>query len=729
MLESKLPPQKAKKKSKIKISTLKNAGLILSLLVSLSLITVGSLQWRNFQRSQAQLKLARKSSAILPLLFQSPQQRASLLQEIAAAKKGSRDRSRARYLLAVDSLANYRGAAALTYLQGLERDYPLLAPQILLKTALAYRQNRQENEFQATLKHLIQTYPESPTVADALYLLNPKQLLPKFPQHPLTQAIASQLLTQQKKPFELLLLRAKYSREPNLNSIRDRLVLEHPAQLEPEDWEAIADGYWREAEHRKAADAYMLARSTPHNLYRAARGFHLNGNTDEAKRAYQRLIDEYHDARETGQALLYLASISGGDEAIVYLDKAIAKFPQNAPQAYLSKAVIHDAFDKSEAATLARQKLLKDYKNSATTIEYRWQTAHQLAAQGDKQKAWQWMQPVITAEHNSQNSEFAPKALYWTGKWAKELGKVEDAHRAFKRVLTLYPQSYWAWRSAVALGWDVGDFSSLRQLSPNLDFTSAYASLPMGSEALQELYFLRQYQDAWTLLQAEIEHPQRLSVNEQFTEGLMLLHLGQISQGMNQIWELAQREEPQEIEQWESLRQTTAYWHNLFPFPYRDKILAHARQEKINPLLIISVMRKESTFDPKIDSRVGAIGLMQIVPPTAEWVAEQIGLADYSLTEPEDNIAIGTWYLAHNHHRYEQNSLLAIASYNAGTGNVNQWLQRYDINDPDRFIEQIPYAETKDYVEGVFGNYWNYLRLYNPEVRKRLNGYIKPLRG
>jgi soluble lytic murein transglycosylase len=61
-----------------------------------------------------------------------------------------------------------------------------------------------------------------------------------------------------------------------------------------------------------------------------------------------------------------------------------------------------------------------------------------------------------------------------------------------------------------------------------------------------------------------------------------------------------------------------------------------------------------------------------------------------------------------------------VASYNAGTSNVNSWLQQYDIKDRDRFVEQIPFPETKDYVEGVFGNYWNYLRLYNPEIRQKV---------
>ncbi|HEY9603886.1 MAG TPA: hypothetical protein V6C85_19880, partial [Allocoleopsis sp.] len=60
------------------------------------------------------------------------------------------------------------------------------------------------------------------------------------------------------------------------------------------------------------------------------------------------------------------------------------------------------------------------------------------------------------------------------------------------------------------------------------------------------------------------------------------------------------------------------------------------------------------------------------------------------------------------------------ASYNAGPGNVSNWLTKYGFNDPDAFIEVIPFPETKGYVESVFANYWNYLRLYNPSISQLL---------
>ena len=698
--------------------------IVIVLLCSLGLITLRSLNHDSTSREPTRI-----NSSLVGLRSLEPTARQSKLQSLIEGQERGlspqelRDRHRAQYLLATDLIQAGLGKQALIYLNGLGEDYPLLHAQILFKTAQAYQQNKQPKSAQKTLSYLIETYPDSPLSANALTLLTgdrsqrESRLINEFPYHPLTQTLARQRLKQNLDQYELLILLAKYNRSPNLNPIRDRLVLKHPAQLTADDWEVIADGYWREEEHRKAADAYVYATPIPRNLYRVARGFHRNGNLDTAKRAYQRLLREYHDSREAGQALIYLASISSGDEAVVYLEKAIAKFPANAPEAYRSKAIVHERFSKHESARDSRQKLLKNHSNSPAAAEYRWEKARALAANGNQRDAWEMMQPVVNSNRELQ---FGAKALYSTGKWATEINKPQAANQTFQQVIKLYPQSYWAWRSAVMLGWDVGNFTQVRSLTPNLDLSKTYRPLPVGSPALQELYLLGQYHDAWLLLQSEIEHPQQMSVNEQFTEGVLRLELGQYSQGMQQIWDLTKRETPQELAQWRDLRKTKIYWHSLFPFPYETEILKYAKQDDINPLLSISVMRKESTFNPTIDSVVGAVGLMQIVPPTAKWVAGQIDMSEYSLTNPEDNIRIGTWYLSHNHHRYEDDSLLAAASYNAGTANVNAWLQRYDISDRDGFVEQIPFPETKDYVEGVFGNYWNYLRLYNPEIRAQV---------
>jgi soluble lytic murein transglycosylase len=116
---------------------------------------------------------------------------------------------------------------------------------------------------------------------------------------------------------------------------------------------------------------------------------------------------------------------------------------------------------------------------------------------------------------------------------------------------------------------------------------------------------------------------------------------------------------------------------------------------------------------------------MQVMPDTAKWIAPQIKFdtKKIDLQNPNNNIMLGTWYLDHTHQQYGNNSLLAIASYNAGPGNVNKWLPILPKEDPDEFVESIPFDETKNYVRQVFGNYWNYLRLYNPEISQIVSKY------
>ena len=130
-------------------------------------------------------------------------------------------------------------------------------------------------------------------------------------------------------------------------------------------------------------------------------------------------------------------------------------------------------------------------------------------------------------------------------------------------------------------------------------------------------------------------------------------------------------------------------------------------------------------FEPKIKSIAGATGLMQVMPSTGEWIAPKIKLNSktINLEDPNQNINLGTWYLDYTHGEYNNNSMLAIASYNAGPGNVAKWLRTIGKTDTDDFVEDIPFNETKNYVRQVFGNYWNYARLYNPEISAQVAKY------
>ncbi|HEY9650589.1 MAG TPA: lytic transglycosylase domain-containing protein, partial [Coleofasciculaceae cyanobacterium] len=309
------------------------------------------------------------------------------------------------------------------------------------------------------------------------------------------------------------------------------------------------------------------------------------------------------------------------------------------------------------------------------------------------------------------------------GKWAKKLGYQQEAKEAFERVITQHPDSYYAWRSAVMLGWNVGDFTTVRKQNPQVVWPTEPPKLPVGSAALQELYQLGQAQDAWKLWQAEFKNRMQPTVAEQFTDGLMLMAAGNYLEGISRIASLEDRETPQEQEQYEALSQQMVYWQALYPVPYQKLIETYAKQRQINPLLVTALIRQESRFEPEIRSKAGAVGLMQVLPSIGAKVAQNLDLKKYSLSNPDDNIKLGTWLLQETHQAHKNNSLLAVASYNAGQGNTSKWLTGTAPVDPDEFVESIPFGETRDYVKQVFGNYWNYLRLYEPQVQAKLAKY------
>lgn len=658
-------------------------------------------------------------SQVFSLALETPEVRESQLRKIANGEY-SLERHRARYLLADDLIAKYEGGQALVLLRRLEKNYPLLAPYILLKRGRAYELTNEVEKAHKTWEKLISTYPDTAAAAQALYRLGSydsmyhDQMISQFPQHPLTQQIVRERLEKNPDQFDLLLLLVKYDYSYSTNQIRDRLVTEYNSELSSSDWHTIGAGYWQNGEYRKAADAYRYGQMDPRSIYRTARGLHLNGNMADARQWYKKVIIEFPDAQETALALEHLATLSEAKASLFYLDLLIKDFPQQAATALYRKAIILDYLNSYQSAEAARQRLLEEYGDSEAAAEYRWNKAQTLAQAGNKREAIAILQPLI--EIPSSN-DISPKALFWAGKWAMDVGDKDTAQAAFEHVLSYNWQSYYAWRSAVFLGWDVGDFDSVRSLHPEVIMPTTRPVPPGGSKTFAELFLLNQDTDAIYLFEFELGNRQNFSVAEQFTEGLLKLHQGEYRQAVNLIWSLKLREEERERLEWRQLRQTDAYWQALFPFPYYETILDWSNTRDLNPLLVISLIRQESTFEVDARSPVGATGLMQVMPTTGEWIADILDIkSDYSLLNPEDNIILGSWYLDHTHKQYKNNSLFAVASYNAGPGNVNKWTQRYSLSDLDVFVENIPFPETEGYVKSVFGNYWNYLRIYNPQI-------------
>ncbi len=161
----------------------------------------------------------------------------------------------------------------------------------------------------------------------------------------------------------------------------------------------------------------------------------------------------------------------------------------------------------------------------------------------------------------------------------------------------------------------------------------------------------------------------------------------------------------------------------MYPLEYEEYIFNSAKQYDTDPYLIMSVIRVETKFDPEEQSRVGAKGLMQIMPSTMDWA---ITSGNFSLSmknyihDPATNIQVGSWYLSFLMKRYNGNKVAATAAYNAGQGNVDKWLREKIWDGTRQNADQIPFPETRDYVERVSYYYDKYKDLYG-DLSKKYN--------
>ena len=141
----------------------------------------------------------------------------------------------------------------------------------------------------------------------------------------------------------------------------------------------------------------------------------------------------------------------------------------------------------------------------------------------------------------------------------------------------------------------------------------------------------------------------------------------------------------------------------LYPLKYEKLILEAADEYGVDPYLVAAVAKAESGFDRDARSSVGAVGLMQLMPDTAEWIQRQPdwrGGVVADLTEAEGNLHLGAYYLAFLTELFDGDVRMTLAAYNAGQGNVAGWLR--DAGTPDTLgAEDIPFPETREFVDRV----------------------------
>ena len=162
------------------------------------------------------------------------------------------------------------------------------------------------------------------------------------------------------------------------------------------------------------------------------------------------------------------------------------------------------------------------------------------------------------------------------------------------------------------------------------------------------------------------------------------------------------------------------YWDDLeirFPLAHRDNIHENADKQRVDPAWAYAVIRQESAFAADARSPAGAMGLMQIMPSTGRLIARDLNTRLSSKTQLLDvdtNIRFGISYLRKVMNRFDDNTVLATAAYNAGSQRVKSWLPEDEQLSPDRWIENVPFSETRDYLKRVLA----YSAIYDQRMQR-----------
>lgn len=171
---------------------------------------------------------------------------------------------------------------------------------------------------------------------------------------------------------------------------------------------------------------------------------------------------------------------------------------------------------------------------------------------------------------------------------------------------------------------------------------------------------------------------------------------------------------------WKIWSSDTVQMRFVYMWDYQQDIVTYSKKNNVDPFLVAAIIKNESNFKHDAVSKVGAVGLMQIMPETGRWIAEQMGLENYQdsdLYQTKKNIRMGCWYVGELEHEFQHNLVLLMVAYNAGRGQTHEWMQEngwdYSFND----IKSIPYPDTREYVAKVMQDRDKYYLLYKDRIK------------
>ena len=431
------------------------------------------------------------------------------------------------------------------------------------------------------------------------------------------------------------------------------------------------------------------------------------------------------NSRRYTELLTETESLKLNDPALLML-RARAAWRDDRPQDFLSTLEqLEKAFPESKEAVEAKIQRAKYYTTDqvdyARSIQNLSRAIDAGAAGADGENLWNLGWTHVLGGRDDEalqifdryiraypDGDWKTNSLFWSAKIHDKHGRVAQRDAKAQQIVAEYPFSYYAYRAkelwgdgaAVRSDASAGatfpsiDISMLNE--PRLDTVRELQSIGLDRSAAREMKVLAaKYADnpgvQFMLADVYVRGGEPLKAN------------GVLQRNFRQFVRHGGENIPRR------------FWEILFPLPYWDAIREEAARRGHDPYLIASIIRQESAFEPTTVSNAGAVGLMQIMPEEASRIGADGGLGEITrddLFDPARNIAVGAAEFSQKLARMDDNRTLAIAAYNAGEQPVREWVSRVGLDDLDRFIEAIPYAETRLYVKTVTRNRYEYLRIY-----------------
>jgi len=646
---------------------------------------------------------------------------------------------------------------AIGIYKNLVKSDPLLTDYSLFFLAETYHLKRENHESIATFKEIIENFPQSLIISEANYQIaqNYRELNDLTSALIYYENILKDSQDNQLKANVLLDLSDIYWKEKkyfdSLNCLYEILDKSYKLKRNSEPEELlIRYFYWIKENSKeinvpypimmKCADIlfkyrkYDLAENLYAEIistfpdakdiaevyYNRARALYYKKDYKEAISQCNEIISRFPTSDIITKVHYFLANsiFASGERysAIEKYNKIITQYPESsyARESYLRLAECYFQLNEPEKGIFQWKQVIEKYTDSDQAMNALWNLGRYYTKNNNNSEALEAYR--LLAERFSKSS-LGDDALYWRGKTLQKMGLEEEARVIYEKLLREYPLSYYTER--ITKQRDDLNFVGLIFASKKKDFTN-----------LEE--FLLKY--------AKIEEKGQLSLLKAelfeeisfYKESIIELK-GTLNYYPGNIFLLFKLSDvyKKNLDYYNSLNYSEIFfnylvdnqqldglpfelWESLYPICFEDIIREYALKYEIDPLLVMAMIREESRFNSWNESAAGARGLMQIIFSTAEWIAPKINIIDFNdemLFSPKVNINLGCWYIHYLKEKFSNDYILMISGYNAGPGITDQWLERYDQSDLDNFVENIPYAETREHIKKVMKSYQMYKRL------------------